>query len=390
MDPLGPERSLVNEQDAEWRTREINMVQLVRSFLSQIYPGQDISKISLPSVLCHPFSMLEIISHRELLLFHVLFELDNIQDPLERLLVVLKWYLSITRTETLEKKPFNPIISETHICCANHTPDDQSEYISEQVSHHPPISAFILRNKSHQITIQGSASFAVKLFTNSAKVTTSGPVGIRTERDGYDVTGFVPNISINNTVMPGRKYIYWNGEIKISCPESGYVASLTFEERPYRVNGIQGCVYHKADPNKNIYIIDGICGQTSQYWTPENPLEKKTLIDHSQLKEAYIEYLPSQLRPEFDSLRLWVPVANAIIKNDMITADQEKKKIEEAQRVRLAEKNGSENQEEGTYFRKDPNSTTWQFKDNVSVPELLRQLPIETQSENGSKAKLLE
>jgi len=108
------------------------------------------------------------------------------------------------------------------------------------------------------------------------------------------------------------------------------------------------------------------------------------------LKEAYIEYLPKQLRPEFDSLRLWVPVANAIIKNDMITADQEKKKIEEAQRVRLAEKNGSENQEEGTYFRKDPNSTTWQFKDNVSVPELLRQLPIETQSENGSKAKLLE
>jgi len=212
-----------------------------------------------------------------------------------------------------------------------------------------------------------------------------------TEKDRYELTGLVPNIIVNNTVMPGKKYFIWNGDIKISCPGSGYEASLTFEDRSYRVNGIQGSVYHKDDPNKKIHIIDGICGQTSQYWSPENPLEKKTLIDHTQLKEAYIQYLPGHLRPEFDSLRLWVPVVDAIIKNDMNTADQEKKKIEENQRVHLAEKISTGKEDEGTYFKKvlDSTDATWQFKNNVSVSELLRQQPIETQSENG-KTKYLE
>jgi len=236
-------------------------------------------------------------------------------------------------------------------------------------------------------------SFSGKLFTNSAKVNTAGSVGITTQKDCYEMSGFVPGLSICNTVMPGKKYIIWTGEIKISCPQSGYVASLSFDERPTHISGIQGYVYHRDDPNKKIYIIDGVCGQTSQYWSPENPKEKTTLIDHTQLQEASIQYLPRPLRPEFDSLRLWVPVADAIIKNDMATADLEKKKIEEAQRVRLAEKIKSGKQDEGTYFRKVPNSSddNWQFKNNVSVPELLRQPPIsETESDNDGKPKYLE
>jgi hypothetical protein len=152
LDLLGPERSLINVTDAEWRSREINIMSLVRGFISQISPGQDITKISLPSELCHPFSMLELISHRQLLLFHILFELKQYNDPLERLMVVVKWFLGLIRSETMEKKPFNPVYGETHIAWVANDEKDQpeniTEFIAEQVSHHPPVSAFFVRNET--------------------------------------------------------------------------------------------------------------------------------------------------------------------------------------------------------------------------------------------------
>jgi len=90
--------------DAEWRTRPISILDVLKSLVSQVTPGQDITKLSLPSILCHPFSMLELLSHRELLLFHILFELDTLTNPLDRFMVVLKWYISLIRQETMEKK----------------------------------------------------------------------------------------------------------------------------------------------------------------------------------------------------------------------------------------------------------------------------------------------
>jgi len=325
MDPLGPERSLINVTEAEWKTREINVMSLVRSFLSQISPGQDLTKISLPSVLCHPFSMLELISHREMLLFHILFELDQVTDPLERFMVAVKWFIGIIRSETMEKKPFNPVIGETHICWVDNGNEDYTEFISEQVSHHPPVSAWFILNLARNITIEGATWFGVKLSTNSATVSTSGPVTITTNEETFELTRTVPDLNICNTVMPGKKYIIWTGEVRISCPQSGYVASILPEERYYRVNGIQGAVFHRDDPNKHIYKLDGVCGQKTFYYTPDKK-EKRLLIDHSLLKEAFINYLPRHCRTEFDSLRLWVPVVDAIIKNDMPTADAEKKK----------------------------------------------------------------
>jgi len=59
---------------------------------------------------------------------------------------VVKWFLGLLRSETMEKKPFNPVYEETHICWVANDEKDQpeniTEFIAEQVSHHPPVSAF--------------------------------------------------------------------------------------------------------------------------------------------------------------------------------------------------------------------------------------------------------
>jgi hypothetical protein len=151
MNEFGTERSLINITDAEWRSRQISIIDVIKSLVSQVTPGQDITKLSLPSILCHPFSMLELLSHRELLLFHILFELDSLENPLDRFMVIVKWYLSLLRQETIEKKPFNPVLGETHVSYVEHTNSDFTEFISEQVSHHPPITAFLVVRRALSI-----------------------------------------------------------------------------------------------------------------------------------------------------------------------------------------------------------------------------------------------
>jgi len=170
--------------------------------------------------------------------------------------------------------------------------------------------------------------------------------------------------------MPGKKYLMWNGSVNLDCPESGYFATLKAEEKHGKINAISGSVFHKDDPSKIVYKLEGVLGQETRYWSPDAPNDMKVLIDNTSLDEAYIQYLPGNLRSELDSLRLWVPVANAIIKNNMEEADVEKKKIEADQRTRYHEKLNSGKKDEGTYFQKDSDGK-WIFKNNLSVIELV-------------------
>jgi len=135
-----------------------------------------------------------------------------------------------------------------------------------------------------------------------------------------------PDLSVCNTVMPGKKYTMWNGSVNLECPESGYCASLKAEEKHGKINALSGTVYNKDDPSKIVYKLEGVCGQETRYWSPDSPNDTMVLIDLSSLEEAYLQYLPGHLRTELDSIRLWVPVANAIITNNMDDADAEKKK----------------------------------------------------------------
>jgi hypothetical protein len=169
--------SLVAE-NGEWKTRKINLLQVVRSFISQLKPGQDLTKISLPAEICYPYSMLEVFAYRELSPITSLYGISKETEPLQRFLIVLKFLLSTIREETFEKKPFNSVLGETHIAWVEDEQGDRTDFIGEQVSHHPPISAFIVRNNKHKFEITGNISFGVRFGGNSVSVTTSGRVSL--------------------------------------------------------------------------------------------------------------------------------------------------------------------------------------------------------------------
>ena len=111
----------------------------------------------------------------------------------QRFLIVLKFFISLVRTEEMHKKPFNPVIGEHHICYVDHGDGDITEFVAEQVSHHPPISALYVKNAKHGLEFQTNLSFGVKFEGNKAAVVTAGHVLIKTPLETFEMTKVHPH-----------------------------------------------------------------------------------------------------------------------------------------------------------------------------------------------------
>jgi hypothetical protein len=378
------------EQEGEWRTRKINLMAVFRSFISQLRPGQELTRISLPAVLCHPFSMLEYVAQRELSIFHVLFKVHKEENALKRMLLILRWYLAIIRKETIEKKPYNPVKGETHYSWVKHednatTEDfdgnDYSEFISEQVSHHPPITAFTVRNRMRDIEIWSNCSFSVSFGGNSATVGTSGAGEVRLATgEVYRMSKVVPDMVINNVVW-GTKYIMWNGSLTIECPDSGYMAVITCSEQN-KDNHIEGHISKINTPDNIVYEFSGSAGELIQYYKPGSK-KKRPLLDFVSLVPNHLNYPSPELLPELSSYNIWHEVNDAIVADDMPKADQIKLVIEQDQRDRIADQKENNTEHTGLHYQQDENGM-WHFLNNISLSHYWENQPTENQHENSS------
>lgn len=234
------EKSLVHDFESEWRKRPVNVMKIFKSLYTQLTEGADLTRISMPSEICHPFSVLEVIGHRELANFNTLLTLcDHPTDPLERFLCVVRWIISCFPQEHIEKKPFNPTIGEEHICWIENDEDDWTELIAEQVSHHPPLSAFFMRNKKKGVSISSTMDFSVSFGANYVTITSGGHVTINTPFEAYTMNKLVPNLVIQRIIF-GVKYYMWDGSLSLECPTTGYKLNISFSEKNETTNKIKG------------------------------------------------------------------------------------------------------------------------------------------------------
>ncbi|KAJ1658071.1 hypothetical protein IWQ61_002635 [Dispira simplex] len=100
--------------------------------------GKDLSKISMPVVFNEPTSMLQRMAE-DMEYSDLLDMAARHRYSSERILFIAAWAMSnYSSTMGRVAKPFNPLLGETFEYVR---PDKEYRYVSEQVSHHPPISA---------------------------------------------------------------------------------------------------------------------------------------------------------------------------------------------------------------------------------------------------------
>jgi len=113
--------------DGDWEDRKISLFGAVKSFISQLKIGQDLTRVSLPCVFCRPYSLLEEVGARNFVHLDILFQALEKNDDLEKMICVLEWLVSTARQEKFNHKPFNPVIGEVSLCKYDHIIDAKTD-----------------------------------------------------------------------------------------------------------------------------------------------------------------------------------------------------------------------------------------------------------------------
>ncbi len=127
----------------------------------QLTANPDITKFSLPAVFLYPYSALELGAYRGLRFVDMLFCTASLEDPIDRLVQVLAWSMTSSENEEFNKKPFNPVLGEELTTWTEDEKNGRTLFRAEQVEHHPPVSAFIMRNDKLDVSFACNVEFAV-------------------------------------------------------------------------------------------------------------------------------------------------------------------------------------------------------------------------------------
>ncbi|KAH3685632.1 hypothetical protein WICPIJ_003379 [Wickerhamomyces pijperi] len=196
--------------------------------------GKDITKIALPVAFNEPTSMLQRLA--EDLEYSVLLDkAATFEDSTLRLLYIAT-FASSPYASTVDRvaKPFNPLLGETF---EYSRPDLGFRYLSEQVSHHPPISAML--TESVKWDYYGE-TFVKSAFTGrSFDVQPLGLCYVHLRPDHSQTEEIYTWKKISTSVvgiMLGNPTIDNYGELVIVNNQTGDEAHLTFKARGWRAS----------------------------------------------------------------------------------------------------------------------------------------------------------
>uniref|UniRef100_A0A3Q2PR57 Oxysterol-binding protein n=1 Tax=Fundulus heteroclitus TaxID=8078 RepID=A0A3Q2PR57_FUNHE len=173
---------------------------------------------------------------------------NNTDDPYQRMVYVAAFSISGYAWASWRNryKPFNPVLGETY---ENHREDRGFYYISEQVSHHPPISA--CHAESENFTFWQDQRWKYKFWGKSVEIISSGLVNVSLPKYG-DHYQWNKAVTCIHNVLSQQRWLEHYGEVVIRNTKSDVcTCKMTFVKSRYwssesSKNEIQGVVLDQA------------------------------------------------------------------------------------------------------------------------------------------------
>ncbi|KQS38719.1 oxysterol-binding protein-related protein 8 isoform X1 [Drosophila erecta] len=318
---------------------------LIWCIVKQVRPGMDLSKVVLPTFILEPRSFLDKLSdsyyHADLLSKAV-----QEDDAFTRMKLVVQWYLSsFYKKPKGLKKPYNPILGERFRCYWQHPSGSRTFYIAEQVSHHPPVSAFYVTNREDGFSITCSILAKSKFYGNSTSAVLEGAATMTLLPRGECYTATTPYAHCKGILM-GTLSMELGGKINIECENTGYRTELEFKLKPF-LGGADATnvVVGKIKLGKETLATinghwDKECRVKDSKTGEETVLFKVDAETRSKRLTRYM--VPLDLQEDNESQRLWQRVSEAIAREDQVAATEEKTVLEERQRADAKERVSSD------------------------------------------------
>ncbi|XP_053383205.1 oxysterol-binding protein-related protein 1-like isoform X3 [Mercenaria mercenaria] len=206
--------------------------------------GKELSKITMPVVFNEPLTFLQRIT--EYLEYSTLLNTASMQDdPADRMMHVAAFAVSaISSNWDRIGKPFNPLLGETFEL---DRPDLGFRLITEQVCHHPPISAFHIESKTFKF--HGSIHPKLKFWGKSVEINPKGVITLELLKHGEIYTWQNVNCCVHNVIV-GKIWIEHTGVMEVINHKTKHKAVLNFKQGGWfgkDLHKVEGFVY---DSNK--------------------------------------------------------------------------------------------------------------------------------------------
>ncbi|XP_015037425.2 oxysterol-binding protein-related protein 8 isoform X1 [Drosophila pseudoobscura] len=318
---------------------------LIWCIVKQVRPGMDLSKVVLPTFILEPRSFLDKLSdsyyHADLLSKAV-----QEDDAFTRMKIIVQWYMSsFYKKPKGLKKPYNPILGETFRCYWQHPSGSRTFYIAEQVSHHPPVSAFYVTNREDGFSITCSILAKSKFYGNSTSAVLEGAATMTLLPRGECYTATTPYAHCKGILM-GTLSMELGGKINIECENTGYRTELEFKLKPFlggseSTNVVVGKIKLGKETlatinghwDRECRIKDAKTGEETLLFKVDADLRAKRL-------PRYL--VPVEAQEPHESQRLWERVSESIAREDQVAATEEKTVLEEKQRAAAKERSSIE------------------------------------------------
>ncbi|CAH8513040.1 unnamed protein product [Schistosoma turkestanicum] len=318
-----------NENGGDREDYEHNKT-IVLHLLSQLKMGTELTKVVLPTFILAEYSLLEMfanyMAHPNLFC-----SITDYVDPEWRMIAFVQWYLTTFHAghlDTIAKKPYNPIIGETFHCSwiipSNYYMHNEScipefnqdackmsistnntttnvpiviRYCAEQVSHHPSVTAFQFSCPVKQMKLTGSLCTKSKFQGMSICAAMLGKLILKLgEHNDEEYHFSLPTIYARSILTV--PWIEFGDKVSITCPQTGYSATITFLTKPHydnKLHCITGEIY-------NTHCISPTSSDRPSKWSASSPTTTTTTSSSSVNPVSNVNHLIARISGEWNKL----------------------------------------------------------------------------------------
>uniref|UniRef100_A0A8C0CR48 Oxysterol-binding protein n=1 Tax=Balaenoptera musculus TaxID=9771 RepID=A0A8C0CR48_BALMU len=317
-------------------TSNINLWNILRNNI-----GKDLSKVSMPVELNEPLNTLQHLCE-EMEYSELLDKASETDSPYERMVLIAAFAVSgyCSTYFRAGSKPFNPVLGETYECIRE---DKGFRFFSEQVSHHPPISACHCESKN--FVFWQDIRWKNKFWGKSMEILPVGTLNAMLPKYGDCYVWNKVTTCIHN-ILSGRRWIEHYGEVTIRNTKSSVcICKLTFVKVNYwnsNVNEVQGVVMdqegkvvHRLFGKWHEGLYCGVAPSAKCIWRPGSmPTNYELYYGFTRFAIELNELDPvlKDLLPPTDAR--FRPDQRFLEEGSLEAAAAEKQRVEELQRSR--------------------------------------------------------
>eukprot|EP01135_Chromosphaera_perkinsii_P011404 Nk52_evm49s2391 gene=Nk52_evmTU49s2391 len=330
--------------------------------------GKDLSKIPMPVFFNEPLSFLQRLSE-DIEYSDLLHKAAECESSLERMTYVAAFTMSSYCTTTIRTgKPFNPMLGETFELDRLMDDDLGIRVLTEQVSHHPPISAMIA--ECDEWAFYEEFSMKSKFRGKYLQIVPTGHNLLIFKKTGEKYTWEKVTTTVHNIIV-GKLWIDQSGKMEIKNHSKNEVCKLTYHAYSYfssqTPRSVDGVV---MDAESNVhYVLDARWDEMCCRRRPDEPKEKNELIWqrhplHENYQKIYgfgkfacsLNEPDPEVCPTDSRFR---PDQRLMEEGDWDSANEEKTRLEDKQRqVRKVRESRGLGQPDPKWFRKTVDKTT--------------------------------